>query len=99
MIITITPKTNIKAVLTVLMPYAAPDAVELMANCVCEYCRRCAAGQRDWAMETRSRFEGMVDMAFRLGQLTVFDAQQVREFIAQVDYICATRGATLQTAS
>ena len=98
MIITMTPKTNIKAVLTVLMPYAAPSAVEAMAECIREYCQRSAAGQRDWAVESRARFEGMFDMAYRLGQMTDFDAQQVREFMAQVDYICATQGITRNTA-
>lgn len=91
MVITMTPRTNIKAVLTVLMPYAAPAAVDRMADCVREYCQRCATGQRSWAMESRARFDGLFDMACLLGQLTEFDAMQVREFIAQVDYICATQ--------
>lgn len=98
MVITITPKTNIKAVLTVLMPYATPAAVQGMADCIREYCQRSAAGQRDWATESRARFEGMFSMAYCLGQMTDFDAQQVREFMAHVDYFCATQGATLQTA-
>ncbi len=91
MVITITPKTNIKAVLTVIMPYAAPTVVNSMADCVREYCQRYAAGHRDWAMESRARFDGMFEIACLLGQMTDFDAQQVREFIAQVDYICATQ--------
>lgn len=86
--INMTPRTNVKAVLTVLMPYAHPAAVQGMAECIRDYCQRSAAGQRNQAMECRARFEGMLDMLYRIGQVSPFDRQQVQEFLAEVDSIC-----------
>lgn len=93
MTIHMTPRTNVKAVLTVLMPYAHPAAVQGMAECIREYCQRSAAGQRQQAMESRARFEGMLDMLYRIGQVSPLDRQQVREFLAEVDAICIQRYA------
>lgn len=86
--ITITPRTSVKAVLTVLMPYAHPAAVQGMAECIRDYCQYSAAGQRDPAAQCRARFEGMLEILCRIGQLSPFDRQQVTEFLQQVDALC-----------
>lgn len=87
--VNITPRTNVKAALTILMPHAAPAAVHGMAVTLHDYCQHNAAGERTWAMESRSQFDGMFFMACCLGQLTSAESQQVREYVAMLDYACA----------
>lgn len=87
--VSITPRTNIKAALTILMPTASPAAVHCMAVALRDYCRHSAAGESVWAMEHRSQFDGMLYMACCLGQLTDQEAQQVREYVAMLDFACA----------
>lgn len=87
--VSITPRTNIKAALIILMPSASPSSVHGMAVALRDYCRHSAAGERTWAMEHRSQFDGMLYMACCLGQLTNQEATQVREYVAMLDFACA----------
>lgn len=87
--VSITPHTNIKAALTILVPSASPAAVHGMAVALRDYCRHSAAGESVWAMESRSQFDGMLYMVRCLGLVTEAEDRQVREYVAMLDFACA----------